>query len=230
MPQEKDMEKYLYEKLVPLYDSYNKNVKPLIAIIEINYGKFPLPIFNEIRAFNDHIARCYIGTLDKERIDKESEKAKSHIERIILDCYKFLNVALHKKTIERLDKIAGYTDLTTINNGEFRVEFYNRRKSVIAVQKEAKREEQTDKEKSLIFYERAFNEYSDLEDFLEENSKNIHWAIARFSTKKALKVIGFLSAAIVSGMVSLYVSEIHKVIKSMNAYVEPFINSFISPF
>lgn len=46
-------------KLKNLYQTYNTVIKPLIADIEARYEEFPISIFNEIRAFNDHVARCY---------------------------------------------------------------------------------------------------------------------------------------------------------------------------
>lgn len=45
--------------IVDCYVHYCEVIKPLIARIEALSEKIPLPLFNEIRAFNDHIARCY---------------------------------------------------------------------------------------------------------------------------------------------------------------------------
>ena len=44
--------------LFSLYEEYIYTVKALIAEVELKYESFPLSIFNEIRSFNDHIARC----------------------------------------------------------------------------------------------------------------------------------------------------------------------------
>jgi len=108
-----------------LYRTYNDVIKPLIAEIEIRYEKFPTPVFNEIRAFNDHVARCHRENISNLDIENELRKAKGHIERIILDCYKFLNVALHKIVIKRFDKRTKGVDLGAINNGAFFI-FYSR--------------------------------------------------------------------------------------------------------
>lgn len=48
------------DQLASFYKIYNETIKPLMAEIEVRYASFPTPIFNEIRAFNDHIARCYV--------------------------------------------------------------------------------------------------------------------------------------------------------------------------
>ena len=79
----------LSTNLNPLYEAYNNVIKPLIAEIEVRYEQFPIVIFNEIRAFNDHIARCYIRPDDNVWTNSQIRKAQSHIERMILDCYKF---------------------------------------------------------------------------------------------------------------------------------------------
>ena len=47
------------EKIQELYRDYNTVIKPLIAEVEARSEQFPLPLFIEIRALHDHIARCY---------------------------------------------------------------------------------------------------------------------------------------------------------------------------
>lgn len=66
----------LSKRLIPLYDSYNNIIKPLIAEIEIRYELFPIVIFNEIRAFNDHIARCYLHPNDNKWISSQILRQK----------------------------------------------------------------------------------------------------------------------------------------------------------
>lgn len=50
-------------KISELYEIYLGLIKPLLSEIEANYEQFPEPLFNEIRAFNDHISRCYIPNI-----------------------------------------------------------------------------------------------------------------------------------------------------------------------
>ena len=45
-------------RITALYQDYNTVIKPLIAEVEARTEQFPLPLFNEIRALHDHIARC----------------------------------------------------------------------------------------------------------------------------------------------------------------------------
>lgn len=89
--------------LEKLYQQYNDPVKPLLAEIEAIYEKFPLPLYNEIRAMNDHVARAVTAVDDKKAVI-QLEKAASHINRITRDCYKFLDV-YYKREAERFDKL-----------------------------------------------------------------------------------------------------------------------------
>ena len=185
-----------------LYRTYNEVIKPLIAEIEVRYEKFPTPVFNEIRAFNDHVARCHREGISNLDIENELRKAKGHVERIILDCYKFLNVALHKNVIQRFDKRTKGVDLGTINNGTF-FTFYSETKRLINSNlKEAKLLETQDKEESLKKYELVYNKFSELETFLNENECHICWARAKYYSSKISKLIGWLLAAIISGIIS----------------------------
>ena len=53
------------ELLKNLYNQYMDPVKPLLAEIEAIYEKFPIALFNEIRALNDHVARAYTAANDE---------------------------------------------------------------------------------------------------------------------------------------------------------------------
>ena len=78
-------------RITALYQDYNTVIKPLIAEVEARTEQFPLPLFNEIRALHDHIARCYSDNISSEQIASEINKAEHHVVRIMLACYKCLN-------------------------------------------------------------------------------------------------------------------------------------------
>lgn len=192
-----------HDEVVSLYKSYNKIIKPLIAEIEVRCESFPQAIYNEIRAFNDHIARCYNRDFsDDDFVKLELFKAKGHIERIILDCYKFLNVFLYKYVVEKFDKRTKNIDLSLIGNGDFYLEYKKGRQFIIKNLKKAKLLETSDKEKSLEYYQQVHNEYSFLEELIEANDFNIIWA----KTKQNLSILGkillWLLSAIISGVIS----------------------------
>ena len=184
--------KTFHTKLFPLYATYNESIKFLIAHIELLYEKFPTPIFNEIRAFNDHIARCYTEPLDESIVEEQIPKAKSHIERILLDCYKYVNTELRIKTIDEFDRRTRNVDIKNISNGEFYLEYKNKDNGIAKKLKDAKLLESIDKAEALSLYEEAFNSLCDLEDFLNEYRHHINWAIAKFRINKTMTILGWL--------------------------------------
>lgn len=208
-----------FERLTPLYHKYNDVIKPLIAEIEVRFESFPISIFNEIRAFNDHVSRCYLKPDDEEWINNQIHKAKGHIERIILDCYKFLNVSLHESVIKKFDKEYKGVDLSTINNGDFLIQYKKIVREIIVSLKEAKSKEVLeDKNESIAIYEKVHNKYTELEDLIEKNNRNLFWAKGKFYVNKGKKFILWLLSSIVSGIISTWVlpyEEIVKYIKSL---------------
>lgn len=105
-------------RIIALYKEYNMVIKPLIAELEARTEQFPLPLFNEIRVLHDHIARCYSERISSNQVDSEIHKAERHVTRIMLDCYKCLNLSLHDEVLlfERQTK---NVDLTVLQNGTF---------------------------------------------------------------------------------------------------------------
>lgn len=208
-----------FERLTPLYNKYNGVIKPLIAEIEVRFESFPISIFNEIRAFNDHVSRCYLKPDDEEWLNNQIYKAGGHIERIILDCYKFLNVSLYDSVIKKFDKQYRGVDLSNINNGDFLIQYKNIAKEIVVRLKEAKSKEVLeDKGESISIYEEVHNRYTELEDLIEQNCRNLYWAKGKFYVNKVWKIILWLVSAIVSGIVSTWLlpyNEIVDYIKSL---------------
>lgn len=191
--------------LSPLYETYNNIIKPLLAEIEVRYERFPVVIFNEIRAYNDHIARCYMKPKDEEWIHSQVKKAKSHIERMVLDCYKFLNVSLYDIVIKDFDKRYKGVDLSYINDGDFIIKHRKLTKEIIVKLKEAKlKEHKEDKNESILLYQEVYNKYTELENLINENCRNLNWAKAKNKTNKFFNIIIWFISAILSGIVSPY--------------------------
>ncbi len=197
------MNNNLTNQMKSLYSVYNNVVKPLIAEIEVRYEVFPTAIFNEIRAFNDHIARCYLKPDNIQWVDAQINKAKGHIERIVLDCYKFLNVSLYDKIIKKFDKSYKGVDLSCINNGEFIMKHKTLTKDIIKILKKAKsKESEEDKSEAISLYQCAHNKYTELEDLIDDNCRNLFWAKGKFYTNKIWKGFLWLLSAIISGIIS----------------------------
>jgi hypothetical protein len=196
------MDDSLQNKLSPLYKTYREVIKPLVAEIEVLYEEQPSQIYNEIRAFNDHVSRCYISDITSEKIEVQLSKANGHLERAVLDCYKFLNVKCHDKTIKKFERSTKRVDLTTVSNGEFYIKYKEFRKQIIQNLKEAKRLEGQDKYQSVNFYQQAHNTYFELEELIDQNYVHICRAIAKFYFNKFLSFFMWILSAIVSGIIS----------------------------
>ena len=212
------MNQDFFERLTPLYNKYNSVIKPLIAEIEVRFESFPISIFNEIRAFNDHVSRCYLRPDNEEWINIQIHKAEGHIERIILDCYKFLNVSLYDSVIKKFDKEYKGVDLSNINNGDFLIQHKKITREIIIRLKEAKSKEALeDKSESIAIYEEVHNKYTELETLIEKNCRNLSWAKNKFYVNKIWKIVLWLASAIVSGIVSAWLLPYGEIVNHIKA-------------
>lgn len=109
-----------------LFAQYREVVKPLVAEVEAVYERFPIPIYNEIRSFNDHVSRCFNSEgqfAGRDTIEVEARKAQHHTKRTILDCYKLLSIA-DKQTVEGFEKKTAMLDLRAVDEtGEFSAKY-----------------------------------------------------------------------------------------------------------
>ena len=192
----------LYSRLLPSYTTYAEVFMPLIAEIEARYELFPQPLLNEIRAYNDYVARCHVNIDDTAFVGEQIRKAEGHIERMVCDCYKFLHVQLYKNTIDSFEKRTKHARLTIINNGGFE-ESYQRHKAVIVGNLiEAKQLEfQDNVQQAIICYRTAHSEYMAVEAIISQNESYIRWAVESSSWKKFVKFVWWLLSAIISGII-----------------------------
>lgn len=198
------------QKLAVLYATYNSSVKLLIADIEARTQKFPVEILNEVRAFTDHIARCYLpGKTEAQQLE-EIEKADGHIVRITLDCYKHLNVHLYDAIDEFAKRDMQNVDLSFIDNGSFFIEFRRLRREAKSLSRDARKNESQDKQLSLQLYEQMYNKYNEIEEYIEVNSHKLGWAKMKFF-KNRRKAIGvWIATLIASGAISWVVATLHE--------------------
>ena len=166
------------EKLIQQYELYNSVIKPLIATYEAREKQFPTPIFNEIRAFNDHIARCYMPQINSDFIDSQLIRASRHLNRIILDCYKYLIISYYD-SIKLFEKRTKNIDLTIINDGDFTKNIISLKYKAIRAERDAKKIESKENGNDDLIYQKfeiAFNLYCDLDKLIFENHEKIQWA------------------------------------------------------
>lgn len=192
------------EILANHYNLYNNVIKPLIATYEAREQKFPTPIFNEIRAFNDHIARCFINELDNEFITKQLSKAGRHLNRIILDCYKYLIIS-YDDSINLFEERTKKIDLSIINDGKFYQELSASRKNAIQALRNAKEIESRENGNDNTIYEKfelAFNLYLETNNLIESNLDKINWAKTKTDKKNRNWLLITIASTIISSIIS----------------------------
>ena len=161
-----------HKKLSELFTIFNQTIKPLIADIETKYQECLPSIFNEIRSFNDHIARCYIEGISDTQLNKEIERAISHINRITFDSYKILIIWFH----DYFNSFKADFDISLIDNGEFAPYFYKKQSEGRELAREAKRNETYDKQLAFDQYQEAYIVFSELYTSVQAHLPRIEWA------------------------------------------------------
>lgn len=199
------MTQELQIEIAECYRQYCGVIKPLIAQIEAQTERFPLPLFNEIRAFNDHIARCYYDNPSDEKIKEQVNRAKRHITRITLDCFKSLNVIAYSQ-IEEFERQTRNIDLTVLDNGLFYPEYSRRKVEAARIVRNAKIQESFNTYYALTKYQEAFNIYSKIVESINEISEKVKWAKARFRIVRIVKIAGWILSVIISAVISAYFS------------------------
>lgn len=158
------------ERIREILANYRDTVKPLLADIRARRADDKLPdnFLNEIRALNDHIARCYRDEKNTIDIDSELTKAEGHLRRLIYDCFKQLNIYI-SDNLERKES-RYYSDLwLTHDKGTFWTSYSKCRKYAQQNVIEAKKSESFDPDKAMFFYEKAFQNYREAEELLIKN-------------------------------------------------------------
>lgn len=169
--------------LSELYRPYTEVIKPLLALIEAEREEFPLPLYNEVRALNDHVARILSGECTNP--EEEFNRAQRHISRLNLDCFKWLNITYNEK-LSAFRKDLRNIDFTKINNGEFYTPFKLHIIEAKRLVKEAKiLESKGATQDALVSYQKAFNEYCDAQEMTE----TIDWIWAKKLYSKTRPII-----------------------------------------
>lgn len=156
------------ERINNILSNYRNIVKPLLVDIKARRADRELPdnFLNEIRALNDHIARCYRNEVSD--IDAELTKAEGHLRRLIYDCFKQLNIYINDILERKENKF--YSDLwLTYDKGRFWNEYSKFRKYAQQNVVNAKKAESVDSDKAMSFYEKAFQNYRNAENLLLEH-------------------------------------------------------------
>lgn len=177
--------------LKEVYLKYKDPIKPLLAEIEAVYEKFPLPLYNEIRAMNDHVARAFLAE-SPEKAAEQINKAKNHVNRTVRDCYKFLNL-YYRMESEKFDK--AICSVEPRNTEDFkRMADYGEKsdKATRLVEIAKDNEHLVNDEETYVNFENAYNAYRDLHEFIVNNRRDI----LLMQRKSKMKVIGSVAFSV----------------------------------
>lgn len=184
-----------HKNVASFYEYYNQRVRWIVVFIETQIRKFPVPVLNELRAAQDHIARCYDDNITDNEINEQLRSAKSHLTRCLLDCYKFTwyeyGYIVTKKYF--FAKLLG--NLSDINNGEFARQLAEKRKATFKCHIDARMSESTDKAKALDKYEQSIRILAEIDDMYEENVTAISWSIRKGVAIKLFLALGWIISA-----------------------------------
>lgn len=160
---------------------YLHNCKPLLEILKVRgNGKYPNNCLNEIRAINDHIARCYRDKITDGDITKELGKAEGHLQRLAYDCYKQL-ILYQVADIKHTLKWFYSSRWTRIGDGELWRVYISKYKQARQAEKKAKQSESVDPNVALNFYDTAYSSYQDILSVFKKYKWDIWWsAVVKF--------------------------------------------------
>ena len=135
------------------------------AVYIWNDSENPVNILNEIRALNDHIGRCYRDGIAEEQINKELGKAEGHLQRLVFECLKQLNLWLYYDIKDKESDNYSYLWLTE-DGGKFWKQYVELKQIAIDAETEAKKQEAIDPVYASEMFQAAYNSYLDIEALL----------------------------------------------------------------
>ena len=194
------------KRISEILEEYRSVAKPLMEDIYQRIGFYPVNCLNEIRALNDHIARCYREGIDNTQVNVELNKASGHVQRLVYDCLKQLNISLFE-SIERVEKSAYSYRWLYIAGGSFWRDFTLHKREAIIAEIDAKKQESFNPQIAVDKYQEAYNHYIHIENLIEKYSKEItkskrvrniglflsgwRWLVATISTATCVAILRF---------------------------------------
>ncbi len=187
------MNKKHIDDIISISNDYITKIKPLLEILKVRTGgKYPQNCLNEIRAINDHVARCYRDNISDEYITKEIGKAEGHLQRLAYDCYKQI-IVYQTSDIKYTVKKYYTSNWPRIGDGELWDIYREKYRLAQAAEKNAKVEESINSTSAMEKYAEACNNYNCVIsgfkkfkrqilcyyaiEFLKRLSKGVYWLI-----------------------------------------------------
>lgn len=189
--------------------SYLHNFKPLLQVLKVRMkGKYPQNCLNEIRAINDHIARCHRNGMSEEDITKEIGKAEGHLQRLAYDCYKQL-ILYQTADIKHTIKWFYSSRWPRIGKGELWKTYMDNYKLARKSEKEAKRNESISPDDALNLYDESYNNYQAILEVFKKHklqiyvsaiirvferiTKGVYWLIVTFILSIIAAILAWLN-------------------------------------
>lgn len=187
----------MYRDLIMSY----LEIKPILFDLYVRNGnRYIDAVLNEMRALNDHIARCYTDGMSVEGIQRELSKAEGHLKRLIYDCFKQLNILF-------FDYINSYESdyfgkhWLRINDGTFWYDYISLRYDVVKNVEEAKLFESFDADKAFGSYQNAYVLQGKVYDLLEKHDGELRLSRPRVFWMKMNSLKGWILSTLVLAVI-----------------------------
>ena len=166
----------LYDEQSRLYNIYNTEVRGNLEKVEA-YGKKDLvPIHNELRAFQDHLSRCFTaaiqGSLTRDALLRQTERAEGHLTRCRLDCYKSLWIHQGNRVQKMYRWPLRLSKFTGSWGGDFLDSYVRLKREAKEYNALARRCESSEKEQAYRHYKHSLDCLTQLEELY--NSRKWH--------------------------------------------------------
>lgn len=197
------------QRIDKLLLDYGRNVKPLIGEIAQRHKDRMVPdnILNEIRALNDHIARCYRDNVDDDYIKGELGKAEGHLRRLLYDCFKQLNIYI-SDNIKRWERWTYSSRWLYREGGNFWKHYTKWRRNAQKDVIEAKKLESVDPDQALKRFESAYRNYRNIEELFKNNRRFLVGSAFSGILSKAFSGFGWLIVTMLLSVVAVFIQKL----------------------
>lgn len=194
-----------YDELISSY----MEIKPVLTDLYQRNGNHHIDgILNEIRALNDHVARCYRDDMEIDAAYNELCKAEGHLKRLIYDCFKQLNILFYDFAADYETK---YFDSHWLcfDNGEFWRKYTSKRKEITSNVEQAKIHESSNSEKTFEFFQNAYVLQGEVYDLLEEHKEALQLSRVKSYWQKINSLKGWVLSTIALAVIPALIWEVY---------------------
>lgn len=196
------------QKIDKLLMDYGKSAKPLINEISKRHkdGKIPDNLLNEIRAMNDHIARCYRNEADDSYIDGELRKAEGHLRRLLYDCFKQLNIYI-SDNLKRRERWTYSNRWLYRDGGNFWRQYTEWKQRAQDDVIEAKKQESINSDLALKYFESSYQNYRNIEELFKTNRRFLLFSSMFGIFTKAFQGVWWLAITVLLSVVAVLIEK-----------------------